>query len=442
MSEKLSGWETFILWALLAVREWRTRCLISRRRGALKRGAPRDDNEEMEYLKWSAQANLAGTVVLCVVLASLVYFGLPEAQVLRGVDGMVQAAVLFATPFVGAWMLGVPLWLGLNAAQFIRNPAGSAPSLTAMVFRAARLIVGVCLATSIWWLTTFVLDPILANAKETSMEGAIMSLRDLLKRDFGYDLKISGGVGQSRSDSIVVSASDPADAAVTEMLVLRGIGKGRGILWRSLARTPLKHEGMSLEQVKVETKAVSDAEIITQRENYYFDVGAATLDGGFLPTAIGYRHARTGLVLPYEIGWLHFDSVTDNEPVAPGLGQSIAYGAPGIKATVYVYDRRGDILKDVGATDVKDEFSAAISDLMRLNANARALGDATENGVMIHQKFVIGEDYSVVALAVRGGKFVKLRITFVQDPLLVELVDQSLAAFQDVVARQGDQGGP
>ena len=186
-------------------------------------------------------------------------------------------------------------------------------------------------------------------------------------------------ISQGDSDNpsltlIIVVASHPADASLTEMLVLRGIGKGRGILWRTLKRTHLKHEGMSLEQVKIETKAVSDAEIITQRENYYFDVGHATPDGRPLPTAIGYRHSRTGIVLPYEIGWLHFQSVTDNEPVTPGFGQTIAYGAPGIKATVYVYDKgRSDIPKDVSASLVKDALKSAVSDMMTVNPKAKAL---------------------------------------------------------------------
>ena len=278
--------------------------------------------------------------------------------------------------------------------------------------------------------------------EEESMEDEKMNLKDLLKRDFGYDLKISGGFGQSRADLIVVVASHPADASLTEMLVLRGIGKGRGILWRTLERTQLKHEGMSLEQVKIETKAVSDTEIITQRENYYFDVGHATPDRRPLPTAIGYRHSRTGMVLPYEIGWLHFDSVTDNEPVAPGLGQTIAYGAPGIKATVYVYDKgRADVPKDVVASVAKEEFKSAVSELMRVNPKAKALGDPSNNGVMIQQKFVIDQDFSIVALGVKAGSFIKLRITFVQDPLLMDLVNQSLAAFQEVLAGRGDQAG-
>jgi hypothetical protein len=197
---------------------------------------------------------------------------------------------------------------------------------------------------------------------------------------------------------------------------------------------------MSLEQVKIETKGVNDTEIITERWNHYFDVGHATPDGRPLPTAIGYRHSRTGIVLPYEIGWLHFQSVTDNEPVTPGFGQTIAYGAPGIKATVYVHDKgRSDIPKDVSASLVKDEFKSAVSDMMTVNPKAKALGSPSDNGVMIQQKFVIDQDFSDVALGVLAGSFIKLRITFVQDPLLVDLVSQSLSAFQEVLAGRGDQ---
>ncbi len=115
---------------------------------------------------------------------------------------------------------------------------------------------------------------------------------------------------------------------------------------------------------------------------------------------------------------------------------------PGIKATVYVYDKgRADVPKDVVASVAKEEFKSAVSELMRVNPKAKALGDPSHNGVMFQQKFVIDQNFSVVALGVRAESFIKLRITFVQDPLLVDLVNQSLAAFQDVLVGRGDQAG-
>ena len=84
-------------------------------------------------------------------------------------------------------------------------------------------------------LTLVLVDiPVSLPTNAETKENAKLSLKDFLKRDFDYDLKILGGFGQSASDPIVVMASNAADAALTEMLVLRGIGKGRPGIFVSL----------------------------------------------------------------------------------------------------------------------------------------------------------------------------------------------------------------
>ncbi len=230
--------------------------------------------------------------------------------------------------------------------------------------------------------------------------------------------------------------SNTIDASMTEMHILMAIGKGRGILWRTLARTPLENNRLSLEQIQIETKEVTASEIITQQENYYFDVSmSVVLRGKVLPTVIAFSDNRTKLGLPYELGWLHYNGVTDNETTVAGLGQSIAYGAPGIKATVYVYDRKhSDIPSDIDASVVRNEFEVAASDFMEAHPTASRLGELSKSKALLIQTFKIDDDLSVVALGVFRGKFIKLRITFVHDPLLVDLVNQSIAAFQDVIA--------
>jgi len=268
-----------------------------------------------------------------------------------------------------------------------------------------------------------------------------MNLREMLKRDFGLELMISGGYGQSLDDPIIVLNSNPIDASMTEMHILRAIGKGRGILWKTLARTPVENDRLSLEQIKIETKEVTASEIITKRENYYFDVSMAVARGEFLPTVIAFSDKRSKLGLPYELGWLHYEGMTDNEPAAAGLGQSIAYDAPGIKATIYVYDKkRPDIPSDIDASVVRNELGVAVSDLMKLHPTASPLGDFSKIKTLLIRTFKIDGDVSVVALGVFRDKFIKLRITYIHDPLLVEVVNQSISAFQDVIAANPQQG--
>src|SRR5215211_1494014 len=273
-----------------------------------------------------------------------------------------------------------------------------------------------------------------AQSKSKPVTARGLELKSILKRDFGLDLKIAGGLGGAAEDAIVITSSDPFEAAATEMSVLRGIGKGRGLLWRTLARVAVESGGKWVDQVTIETKDVKSTEIVTLRENYYFDVVAADPRHEGLPPAPGFVAPKIGLSLPYEIGWLHLDNVIDNEPMTKGLGQSLAYGAPGIKATVYVYDRgRSDIPANTRESIPKAEFATAISELRTVHPDSVPLGQPTQDDAMLRQAFLIGGEPSVVALGVSQGKFIKIRITSVNDPILRELVEESLTFFRELI---------
>lgn len=264
-----------------------------------------------------------------------------------------------------------------------------------------------------------------------------MNLKDMLKRDFGLELRISGGYGLSLDDLIIVLNSNPFDASMTEMHILRAIGKERSSIWRTLARTPVEIDRRSLEQIEIKTIEVVESEIIMQKTNHYFDVSMAVARGKVLPTVTAFTDKESKLGLPYEIGWLHYDRVTDHEP---GLGQSIAYGAPGIKATVYVYDNmRTDIPSDIDALVVRNELETAVSELMELHPTARPLADLLKSNILLIQPFRIDDDVSLVALGVIRGKFIKLRITYSHDPILIEVVKQSIMAFEDIIAANFQQ---
>lgn len=259
------------------------------------------------------------------------------------------------------------------------------------------------------------------GAAAATMEQGKVNIREMLKRDFGLDLHISGGLGQRRDDPIVIQDTSPLSASITELQVLRGIGMGRRVLWRTLARTPIQDDSTTLEQVKIETKEVTNTEVITQVENYYFDISASVQKGKSLPLAVttskGCRHN-----LPYELGWLHYDGSIDNEPQNPGLGQSIAYGAPGTKVTIYVYDKQQtNIPSSIEAVPVIREFESAQSDLLKAHPAAVPLAPAFSSKVLHIRPFEVDGEVSLVALGVCQGKFVKVRLTHVDDPILHEV---------------------
>ena len=264
-----------------------------------------------------------------------------------------------------------------------------------------------------------------------------IELRSLVQRDCGLNLNIAGGFGGSPNDPIVVNSLDPLEVASTEMLILRCIGRGRSILWRTLSGKPIESDGKWLAQVKIETKEINSTEIVRQRENYYFDVSAADPKHGGLSLAPGFIDPKAGLTLAYEIGWLHLDGVTNNEPKHPGLGYSLSYGAPGIKATIFVYDLENSIISsDLDQRIAKTEFTSAVSDMLEINPKYRPIGPVASNGAMLRQDFHEAGDKSIVALAVVKNRFVKIRLTATADPGILESVEESIDALAQQLHNQ------
>ena len=99
-----------------------------------------------------------------------------------------------------------------------------------------------------------------------------MRLKDLLKSDFGVELPISGGFGNSIDNAVIIHRSGINDYVGTEHFILKCLGKGRGIEWQILGQELLNHNDQQIDKIKIETKQTTELEIITQIENYYFDI--------------------------------------------------------------------------------------------------------------------------------------------------------------------------
>ena len=94
----------------------------------------------------------------------------------------------------------------------------------------------------------------------------------MLLDDFGVDFPISGGTGNSRNSPIVIHHQTPNDYTAVVYGVLRHLGIGRHIEWKLLQTSLFEHNGRKLEQMKIETKWNTETEVVTQIENYYFDL--------------------------------------------------------------------------------------------------------------------------------------------------------------------------
>lgn len=99
-----------------------------------------------------------------------------------------------------------------------------------------------------------------------------MNLKELLNKDFGIELPISGGFGNSISNSIIIHKTDRNNKVEIEHFVLQCLGKGRGIDWEILEIETSSFGNRKIDKVKIKTKELTESEIITQIENFYFDI--------------------------------------------------------------------------------------------------------------------------------------------------------------------------
>ena len=99
-----------------------------------------------------------------------------------------------------------------------------------------------------------------------------MTLRTLIKDEFGIDLLISGGFGNSIDNPIIIQRTAINNYVGTEYLILNCLGERRGIDWEMIQQELLFHDDRILDRIEIETKETATAEILTQIEEFYFDI--------------------------------------------------------------------------------------------------------------------------------------------------------------------------
>lgn len=99
-----------------------------------------------------------------------------------------------------------------------------------------------------------------------------MIIRDLIKQDFGKDLPISGGDGNSIDTPIVIHRKAGNKYVAMEYFILQCLGEVRQIEWKLVQQALMEHHGRQIDQMKIETIQTTEHEVITKIENYYFDI--------------------------------------------------------------------------------------------------------------------------------------------------------------------------
>jgi hypothetical protein len=265
-----------------------------------------------------------------------------------------------------------------------------------------------------------------------------MTLREMLQKDFGVDLPITGGLGQSADDAIKLNTQDPDEAAQFQLEIARCIYGLQGWYWRQVERVSAAVAGRVIEKFSSEVKYTEDDKIVTEKRNLYFDLSLVDTNYGphleNPPISVG---PLTSVNLPRQLGWFHFDSLTNNETYYPGLGVSVGYSAPSAKMTIYAYDKGlRDEIQVRPYESAYLEYIQAIADFRSMNPEARPVQEQEQDGARL-TIFETNDILSIVLVAPYQDIFLKFRLTLngYDEQYVVDCVMHTVSDFLSIVRR-------
>ena len=209
--------------------------------------------------------------------------------------------------------------------------------------------------------------------------GAASGLRQQILADFGVDLPLEGGSGLLE-DPYLLACESAVEAANAQLELLHILGKRRRQPWRLQGIEIAGGEDGSLIRAGIERLERHEKEVIAEQASCYFRFQQIRDPVSVLTVADAGGHVdpRSGVRLPFQLGWLHLDDATDNEADTPGLGWTVTYESAGMKGTVFVYDHCEPLTSDerrVGASPRRVRTCSGRRDWREPRMRAQASGD-------------------------------------------------------------------
>ena len=270
-----------------------------------------------------------------------------------------------------------------------------------------------------------------------------ISLADRIRRDFGFEVSVIGGSG-SRTNPWYIIEPDSERAALHAMQLLTAFSSIQNALWRADRLQPVEDAPDQL-RVVIERIRFQDEKVIAERVPYYFQFDMPATRVNPL-VVLGCVQPQVGLVLPYQLGWLHYQGTTESMPLdVSGTGYAAPYGAPGIDATVYLYRNEGALAGyDLDVQDIANEFADA-DRILQIHSGSMAIGEEqTVHPDRARLPWKI-RDYTsteggtaFLMLTAAGDHFIKVRLAAKADPKVVECAKASfeeLLHIADVIPR-------
>jgi hypothetical protein len=100
-----------------------------------------------------------------------------------------------------------------------------------------------------------------------------MDIRELIKKAFNEDLPISGGMGNSIEQAVILESGGPLNDYVTlQYQVMDLISKGRDVSWELKGQELIVKDGRKYDKLMVAVKGINGNPMPLQLENHYFDI--------------------------------------------------------------------------------------------------------------------------------------------------------------------------
>lgn len=252
--------------------------------------------------------------------------------------------------------------------------------------------------------------------------------------EFG-DIPLTGGHGRPE-DPFVLASATPAAAAEAQLQVLRALGKQHGRSWRLQGLALHGASDAQLIEASVLLLNLRPDGPMLDRTAYYFRLPALADPSAVLAVrdAGGHRDPRSGLVLPFQLSWLHFENVVDHESTAPGRGCSGSYEAEGAQGTVYLYDQGQPVTTaDLDAPRFHAEFADATRQIKSVLPAAEYLDAGVvptglqKRGAVIAMFKLPDARETALLLTARSGVFVKCRFSWQARPELRKMAVEAMA---------------
>ena len=100
-----------------------------------------------------------------------------------------------------------------------------------------------------------------------------MDIRELIKKAFNEDLPISGGMGNSIEQAVILESGGPLNDYVSlQYQVMDLISKGRNVSWELKGQELIVKEGRKYDKLMVAVKGINGNPMPLQIEYHYYDI--------------------------------------------------------------------------------------------------------------------------------------------------------------------------